>query len=50
MAVIGSNLIGALQSYDWGTMIALTAIGFLLGISVLATIQSDMGYVVDAFT
>ncbi len=50
MAVIGSNFVGALQSYDWGTVIALGAISALLGASVLLAIRGDLGYLVDAFT
>ncbi len=38
------------QAKDWGTMVALIAIGGLLGLSVTMTITSDLGYVADAFT
>ena len=48
MAVIGSALLESRG--DWGTAIALGAIGFLLGVSVYMTITSDLGYLADAFT
>ena len=35
---------------DWGTAIALIAIGALLAYSVYQTIIGDLGYLVDAFT
>jgi len=38
------------KSGDWGTAIALGAIGLMMGVSVTMTVSSDMGYVVDAFT
>ncbi len=48
MAVIGS---GILHNWgDWGTMIALIAIGAVLGLSVYWTIKGDIGYLVEAFT
>ena len=44
LAVIGS---GMLQNWGvWGTMIALGAIGALLGYSVYQTIIGDLGYLV----
>ena len=38
------------MGFDWGTAIALGAIGVLLGGSVFLTVRGDLGYLVDAFT
>lgn len=48
MAVIGSALLESRG--DWGTAIALSAIGVVLGASVFLTVRGDLGYLVDAFT
>ena len=48
MAVIGSALLESRG--DWGTAIALIAIGAVLGLSVYWTIKGDLGYLVEAFT
>ena len=44
------NYYSPATEFDWGTMAALIAIGGLLGLSVIMTVTSDLGYLTDAFT